>query len=150
MSRVANQVTQQIQQQGADTQKYIKAYYAYNIIVPTLATATNTTGTSQIQADADFLLQALSFYCLDLTTNGQIVAPNSTIQVTDTSNGTTLFDQAIPIVNAFGTAQLPFLMPVPRLFTANSLISIALNNVVSTNAQYYAFTFHGRKIFALG
>jgi hypothetical protein len=150
MSRVASEMQKQLQNQGQATQSFIKAYYCYNAEIDALASGGQGSDTVQIQADSDFLVQALSFFCVDDTTNGQITAPYTTIQVTDTGSGTTLFDQAIPILSAFGTAQLPFMLPVPRLFVANSVINVAITNVNSTNNQSYWFNFHGRKIFQLG
>jgi hypothetical protein len=140
----------QIQQQGQDTTQYIKAYFGYDLLFSSIASGASLTVTTQIQTDADFLVQALSFFCYDLTTNGQITAPVSTIQLYDTGSTQTWFDQAIPLVNVFGTGQYPFMLPVPRLILAGSAFTGTLANVVSTNAQYYMLTFHGRKLYKMG
>ena len=149
MSRPVNQIHRALQNQGAASENYIKTYFAYNMYFASIATTVTSTTSMQINADADFLVQEMSLFCYDLTTNAQITAPISTIQLTE-SNGTSFFDQAIHVLNCFGSAQLPFLLPVPRLLRSNSVLTGTLTNVVSTNAQRYMLTFHGRKIFQLG
>lgn len=152
MSRTSSQMRQQLSQQQQDipVNRIVKAYYAYNLVFASIASAASASANVQIQSDSNFMVQALSFSCFDLVTNSQITAPYSTVQITVTSSGTTFFDQAIPILNAFGTAQLPFILPEARILTANSNVSGLINNVSSTNAQYYVLTLHGKKLFDVG
>jgi len=150
MSRPTSQIRAQLAQQNQATRNILSSYYAYSVIIPTIASTAPSSGTTQIQADADFMVQAMSAWVWDLTTNAVVAAPYATVQVSESGSGTTLFDQAVPINNAFGTAQLPFILPVPRLFVANSVISVAVTNVFSANADYFAFTFHGKKLYDIG
>ena len=145
MSRPTIQMRQQLEQQNAPMVQQIKTYYAYNLLFSSVANGATASANVQIQSDAAFLVQALSFFCYDLTTNAQITAPIT--QITLSGSGTTFFDQAIPILNAFGTAQLPFIMPEARLLPMNSNVNATLVNIVSTNSQYYMLTLHGKKVF---
>jgi len=150
MSVPAAQMARQIQQQGQDTAQYIKSYFAYNLLFSSIASGSALTVTTQVQTDADFLVQALSFFCIDLTTYTVYAAPDSTVQLSDTGSTSTWFDQAIPISNVFGTGQYPFMLPVPRLVIAGSAFTGTVTNTHSTNAQYYMLTFHGRKLYKIG
>jgi hypothetical protein len=132
---------------AAGVPQIVKAYYSYTLYFASVASGANSTANTQIQSDSAFLVQALSFATFDLTTNGAITAPFSTIQITIQASGSTLFDQPIPITNAFGTGQFPFVMPTARLLPANSVVTGALVNVASTNAQRYYLTLHGKKLF---
>jgi len=147
MSRPANQMQSQLQTSGQSTEQYLKTFFTYNLLFASVASAATASASLQIQASSDFLIQALSFTCFDLTTHGAITAPQCTIQLTDTGSSATLFDQPIPITNVFGTGQFPFVLPVPKLMVANSSLTGSLVATYLANASYFVLSFHGRKIF---
>lgn len=108
--------------------EYARAeFFSYNISFANLLNGTATTGAIQIQADSDFELQKLT--CYDATPAGQGALPLATIQLTDTGTGRQLFNTPIIIPAVFGSGQLPFILPVTRLFTANSTLQVQVSNV---------------------
>ena len=150
MSVTNAQMTAMLAPQNQATKNLIKSYYTYDFIFASVASGANASAQIQIQSDSNFLVQAMSFFCWDLTANAQILAPYTTIQITLQSSGTTFYDQPVPIPNVFGTGQFPFILPEMRNLPPNSAVSASLVNVYSANAQYYALTLHGKKVFNLG
>src|SRR5574337_1204406 len=137
---------------AAGVPQLVKNYYAYNLYFPTVNDGAQASANTQVQADAAFLVQAMSAWIWDLT--DLVVVPitdaYTIIQITLQASGTTFFDQPIPISNAFGTGQFPFILPNARILPANSVVSGSLNNVASltpTNPQLYYLTLHGKKLF---
>lgn len=124
-----------------------QSFFIYSLKFSAIASAVSSTQSVNIQADSDFMVQAMSASVFDNVTNAQIASPNGLIQLTDTGSGTNLNDIFIPIVNFFGTAQLPFTLPVPRLMAANSLLTAAFTNGVTTNAVNVYLSFIGKKLF---
>ena len=98
-------------------------FFTYAATVSLLAAAGNATSIISIEASSDFVLQKLSFFA-DIAAAAQTqstqVLPLIRLQITDTGSSTTLFNQAVPIPAVFGTGQIPFILPVPRRFRANS------------------------------
>ena len=147
------QIATQIKQQTGliwtmrNNAQYARSYFAYHVDFASIAPGASLTQNVVIQSDSHFLVHALTFTCFDLTTHGQITAPDSTIQITDTGSGTNLYDGAVELLNVVGTAQLPAILVPPRLFAPAANISVQITNVVSTNAQKYEIVFLGEKIF---
>lgn len=140
------QIQHSMSQQAAGN-PLIAFFFGYSTRVLAVAAAGTGQGTVNITADSAFMLQNLMAFAVSA---GAVVAtPIALVQVTDTSSGATIFDQAQPISSVFGTAQNPFIMPVPRIFPANSLIQVNVTNNGAAATDFY-FTFGGRKLYRKG
>jgi len=121
-------------------------YFSYTMVFANVASAANASAQLQIDAASDFLVTSQSFSVIDDVTT-LAVASAALIQINDGGSGSTLWNTPTPLPNLFGTAQLPFLLPMPRLFTANATMTGTLNNKTTANASTFFLSFHGVKIW---
>lgn len=80
-----------------------------------------------IQADSDFLLRALSLVSYTAPAT-PLASPDYMIQIFDTGSGRALSSATVHVGNMCGTAQLPFILPEPRLFSAGGVVQVTLVN----------------------
>ncbi len=108
-----------------------KDFYVYQSSVLAIAPGANATDTINIQADSDFILQKLTFFA-DIAAAAQTessrVLPLITMQLTDTGSGRQVFSDALPIPSIFGAGELPFILPNPRRFRANTTMALSYTN----------------------
>lgn len=140
--------------------EYVSEPFTYSIPF-TAVTGANPSfsGTIQIQADADFaILQSTFDFALNTAATDAPAAelkPNMSVLLTDTGSGRQLMDRLVPINNLFGTAQLPYVWPVPRLLAASSTLQVqvaCVNASMDFGVPVYTLTlsFHGEKRFRIG
>ena len=87
-----------------------------------------------IQADSDFMLTGLSGSVKTAATAETVIAaPAVLVRIEVTGTGRNLMDRPVPWVNLVGTAERPFLMPVPHTVKANSTILVALTELSGNN-----------------
>ena len=125
-----------------------KDFFTYNIRFNTLAASGTATLTANVQNDSDFVwcigVMAVTdniFSTFTAATSVPILA-----ELTDSSSGVQLQDSATHISNLFGTSQLPFTLPFPKIFKAGGQISVRLQNQIAT-AMVVNLSFHGFKTF---
>lgn len=110
-------------------------------------------GQIDIQADSDFVWQKAAYFA-DISAAGQEaetrVVPLCRLQLIDTGSGRNLFEQAVPVPSVFGTGELPFVLPVPRLFFARSTITLQVTNFDASNAYGLSLSFIGYKAYPRG
>lgn len=127
-------------------------FFIYGLVFTALAQNTNQTKNIPIQADADFVLQKLCFFADDgagskFTPNTRQI-PNVTVIISDSGSGRQLMDSAVPLYTLFGTAENPFILPVPKVFSARSNVAITVANVEAAVATYtLRLAFIGTKVF---
>jgi len=130
-----------------------KDFYVYNENFDALVSGASSTGNINIQADSDFVLQKLTFFA-DISGNAQTnsdrVVPLCSIQITDSGSGRQLFEFATPVSSIFGTGELPFILPTPKLFPARSTITINVANFSDSTDYNLKFAFIGYKVFSTG
>lgn len=105
-----------------------------------------------IQADADFLLEKLTFYASlagAAQTISTRVVPNVTVLLTASSSGAQIMNNPVPIASLFGEGDLPFILPTQRLLSANSQLQIQLVSFEAAVTPVICLNFHGRKIYSL-
>ena len=91
----------------------------------------------QTLADSDFL-------CVSLQSDNVSVLPSVVIR--DLSSNWPLMNVAVPVVSIFGTAPLPYFLPVPWFVKTKT--TMELNITVSANlATGFTLTFSGLRIF---
>lgn len=130
----------------------IHDFYVYGVDFASLLQGTSATGQINIQADSDFVVQKLT-YQADIAaatqTDSSRVVPNATVQVKDTGSGREIFSLPTALTSVFGTGQLPFILPQPKIFLARSTINITLANFDAAADYNIRLSFIGYKIFTL-
>lgn len=126
-----------------------KDFFTYNIRFNTLAAGGTATLTANVQNDSDFVwvigavtVTNAAFTTFTAATNIPILA-----ELSDASSGVQLQDSATHISNMFGTAQLPFTLPFPKIFKAGGQITARLQNQDGANAFVVNLAFHGFKCY---
>lgn len=142
-------------QEGLESGRYVTTdFFVYQAFFDTVAQAGGVANASiSIQADSDFYWSKGTFFFDDGTTtqdDSTRILPLFTVLLTDTGAGRQLMDQAVPVENMFGTGQIPFILPAPRLFQARSTLQIQVVNL-DPNADYSLYlSFIGQKAFLRG
>lgn len=141
------QIMNQLQAAQGKAKPLITIPFSYVMSFASLASkSVNNVGTLQIQADSDFLVVETAYAAIDQTTVLDVAA-DGLIQLTDSGSGSNLFSSAIPLSTWFGTAQLPFLLPQPKLLSANATITGSLSTNTLANATSFYLAFHGMKVY---
>ncbi len=104
-----------------------------------------------IQADAHFIWVAgvMNSNAATTTSSFQGAGVNrggSMVQVTDGSTNRQLSNVQVPADCLFGSAQRPFVLPLRKLFRANSSIGINATDTTNTATQVTDFVFCGFKV----
>lgn len=119
---------EKVDEQG---RRYIDDYFVYNTIVASLANGVSTTNQIQIEANSDFRWEKTSYFAAladaAQTDSGRVI-PLVRVAVTDSGSGRNLQNTAVDINSIAGNAGLPFILPVTRIFTANSVVSFTFTN----------------------
>lgn len=127
-----------------------KDFFVYNIDYPSIAAGASASGSINVQADSDFQVQKLT-YIADLAggaqTDSSRVVPLLTVLITDSGSGRQLMDRAVPITAIFGTGQIPFILPQPKIFIARSTVTVSVANYSAATAYLVRLSFIGTKIF---
>lgn len=128
--------------------KYVaKDFFTYGIaITSSLAPAAQAPANFTLNADSDFLWQKASIASVTGGFLDQL--PNLTILITDTATGRQLSNVALPVANSFGSGQLPFILPQPKVFQARSSVQVTVVNIdgATTYTSIY-LSFIGTKLF---
>lgn len=138
----------------ANGQKYVNDHYIYVAqIASTLNAGSQQTVTVNIEADSNFTwVKSAVFASLAgaAQTAASLVIPDVTLQIQDSGSGRLLQNVAVPITSMAGNGQLPFVLPVPRLFKARSTISFTFaNRSAAENYTALALSLIGYKTFFL-
>lgn len=130
--------------------KALRDFFIYGSAAVSVAAAATGNDTIQVQADAAFELQKLAFFA-DIAgavqTESTRVLPLMTIQITDQGSGRQLFStpQAIPAM--MGDGRFPFILPVTKIFSANSAITLNFVNFSVATTYSLRVSLIGSKIF---
>lgn len=130
----------------------IKDFYVYQEDFTSLANGATATGTINIQADSDFVVQKLTYFAdiaLAAQTDSSRIVPLATVQITDSGSGRNLMESPSPINSVFGTGELPFILPTPKLFLARTTITMDITNFSTSSTYNIRLSFIGYKVFRL-
>lgn len=127
-------------------------FFTYTIRVQNLAPLGTTPGQFTIDANCDFLWEKATFFPQDNTptdyTADSAPVPNLTVVITDTSTGRNLMNVPVPAASLFGSGQLPFILPMPKLFKARATVQLlAANNSSAITWGNVYFNFIGTQLF---
>jgi hypothetical protein len=147
-----NLVQQAIGKGLSDPKYFYKDDFTYNVgLSAALAPAASTSATFNIDGDSDFFLVKTTVFALignDGTTYDTNVLPAVTVLITDTTSGRQLMNEAVPLGNIAGTAQLPYIWPILRLFTRKSTIKVDFANISDDDTySVLELSFNGIKAF---
>lgn len=128
-------------------------FFAYPITFLTLAAGAADQGAIQIQADSDFELTKLTFFAdiaEDPETEADRVLPLVNVQITDSGTGRPMFSQPLPIPAIMGDGRIPFILPTPKIFSANASVQVAVSNYSVATEYNLRILLIGAKIFQYG
>jgi hypothetical protein len=129
-----------------------KDYFTYSIVLPaTLSAGGTTSGSFNVDKDSDFMWMKGTFYA-DIGNATQSassrVIPGVTVVIKDTTSGRDIMTTPVPIPAMFGTGELPFILPTPKLLPAVSTITVSFANITADgDYTYLGLFFHGQKLF---
>lgn len=125
-----------------------KDFFTYNIRFNTLGASSTATATASVQNDSDFIwcVGSIVVTAADFTTFTASSSVPVLVELTDSASGVALQDSQTHVSNLFGTAQLPFTLPYPKVFKAGGQITIRAQNQSAT-ALVLNFSFHGFKAY---
>jgi hypothetical protein len=145
---VAEEIRSQIQHQ-----QNWEDFFVYPVSFDSVAPGAQQIQSITLQADSHFKWTASS-YAANIAnaafTSGDTPIPNVSLQIQDGGTGRILFNAPVPVPAIFGTGQLPFILPIPRIFMARSAITFTLANYDDTETYNVQLALSGMKIFSRG
>lgn len=130
--------------------------YSYNIVISDTGAANAIAAggvfneSVNIQADAPFMVVNQTYSANNANaaaTQATRIVPNVYVTLMDTGSGAQMSDQQMPVVNNFGTGELPYTLPEPKLFTANATIQVTGQNADPATGLNLTLSFNGVKLF---
>lgn len=125
--------------------------FTYSFLLSTLTAGSSQPGSITIDADSDFFWQKAAVHCAVAGASQQqatLEIPELTINIVDQSSGRALMNIPVAVSTIFGTAGLPFILPMERVFKSRSQISCTVYNVsAATDYSSVWFSFIGIKAF---
>ena len=130
--------------------QYVEDFFAYTLVFSAMAPGDVDQQSIQIQADSHFKWTKATFQAdiaADAYLDGTRPIPLISLQITDSGSGRQLFFNPLPVETIFGTGQLPFILPIPRIFMARSTIQVVASNFDAAVTYNLRLAFIGTKIF---
>lgn len=128
----------------------IRDFYIYGTNFANIAAGATLTNIISIQADSDFEVQKMNFssdLAAGVQTDSTRTIPQCSVVILDTGSGRQLMNQAIDLTTFFGNGLQPFILPMPKVFRANTALSIALTNYSAAQVYNVKMSFIGVKLF---
>lgn len=123
-----------------------KDFFTYAFTFTALAPGTSAVQNVVMQADSDFILQKLT-YGSDIAggalTDSTRIIPLCTIVIIDSGSGRQSMNAAADLTTLFGTGEIPFILPQPKVFLANSNVSVTLANISAATTYNIRLSFIG-------
>lgn len=116
------------------------------------APGAQTVGNFIVDTSSPFMLVSSTF-ASDLAgvahTSGALIVPNQTVFITDQSSNRAWMNVAVPVPSLFGTAQLPYFWPQPRLIPGNTNVQVTLANYEAATTPNTRLSFHGYRFYSV-
>jgi hypothetical protein len=126
--------------------------FTYKAEAASLAAGAELTDVIDFQADSSFVWLKTTYLVDNDTTQTPttLIIPNLTVNLFDTGSGRNLQNSPMPISAIAGRGDLPYILPVPRVFQPKSSLSVTFANI-NTVDQYIGISFvlHGYKQWRL-
>jgi len=132
--------------------QYREDFFIYTKEIPSLAAAASIPTSIQIDASSHFKWIKTTVYGFVVGANPQqtdatrIILP-ITMLVVDGASGLQLSNAAVPLSTEAGTGDLPFIVPLPRIFAARSTIDLTFANFGTSTYRFWV-SFVGVKMFS--
>jgi hypothetical protein len=130
-------------------EQWLEDFAIYEVDFLNLAALTNAVQSVRIQSDSYFRWMQ-STMTVDDDADAVVPLPLITMQVKDGGSNLELFSDPAPVASIFGNGTLPFVLPVPRIFNPNSLITLTVSNYHTTQQYNGRFSLIGCKLYKLG
>jgi len=127
----APQIAQAIRSSPRALANRYELFYVYNPAAPpVIAQGATATFSLTLQADYNFACYSLAASIIDKTASTTVLPDNSTalIQIQDTGAGANWFANPVGLATVFGSAQLPFNLPVIRIVAKTATLSFTITN----------------------
>lgn len=125
-----------------------KDFFTYGVNFLPIAAGTAATQTVQINTDADFLMVMATALARDDADDTDFPNPPLTVQLESTGSGRLFSNVALDFDTFYGTAQLPFVLPYPKVLDAGAQLSTRLTHFAAAPANLdVRVAYHGVKIF---
>lgn len=136
-------------------QRYsFRDYFTYTIGLnsgATLAAGASTTLTFNIDGESDFFWDKAAIFANvgdDGTTYFENILPSVNCTIIDTNSQRQLMNNPTAVSNIFGTGQIPFILPIRKLFFSKATVKIQVTNVTDdTTYSRLDFSFIGIKAY---
>ena len=128
----------------------VRDFFVYELDFSTFAANATPQGSFTVQADSNFLWQYGSMYwdgSADVAVDSPQSVPMVSCNVQDSSSGRNLMSANVPVQSIFGNGQLPFLLPTPRFFRAQTTVTVSLLNFSSALSYRMKLSFIGTKFY---
>lgn len=149
-SRAARPEGSAVVQQAPQAPTRRRDFFVYPLTFASLLAGTAAQNAIQIQSDSDFELTKFTMLA-DIAAAAQTeatrVLPLVTIQITDTGTGRALFSAPLPVPAIFGDGRIPFILPVPKIFSANASVAVQVANFAAATNYNLRICLIGAKIF---
>lgn len=127
-------------------------YYIYNIaFAVSIANGVVSTVTQQFDQVTVFKWVRTTFYC-DIAgavqTDATRVLPLVTLKITDAGSGMSFMNNAVPLFDLAGAAELPYVLPTPQFILANAVLQFTAANIsAATTYANLQVQLHGYKLY---
>ena len=126
-----------------------KEFYVYTVALGSIAAGTGATGQFTVDPSCDFLWSK-SAVCA-MADNVSIEAFfNVSFTLTDAATGKSLSNGPEFPDSFFGSGQLPFILPTPKLLAGRSSLTVNVINKAATGYDAFYFAFIGTQLFVSG
>lgn len=120
--------------------------FSYGVTFRNIPAGGAASGNISVQADSDFLIHNQVQYCGGASDSARVI-PNVTVVLTDTGSGRKLMSEALPVDAIFGSAKLPYILPLPKYLFARSVLQVEVVNNSSAVIPVLHLAFNGVKVF---
>lgn len=112
-----------------------------------LAAGGSTSFAFNIDGESDFFWDKATLAVVDDATDTLVASPLLYITIVDTNSQRPLMNNPTPAINIFGTGQLPFILPIRKLFFSKATVKIQLQNYSALDYSAIDFSFVGIKAY---
>lgn len=123
-----------------------KDFFIYTVEFLPLAASATASQSVNVQSDSHFLIEFVTGTVTDVANAVFVASPPELILITDSGSGRQFMDRPVHWLNLFGTAQLPGVLPFPKIINAGSTISVQIQNLEAV-ARNVRISFIGFKVF---
>jgi hypothetical protein len=122
-----------------------------NVVAAPAAAGGQATNSFLVDTSSPFMLVSTTFRA-DLAgaaqNSGALVTPNHVVLIQDQSSNRNWMNCPVPVTSLFGSAQLPYFWPQPRLLPGNTNVQIQLTNYDAASVPNVRLSFHGYRLYS--